>query len=738
MNTFESGLQGNPCHPIIIGLSTAAEDFLTVPADDLFASANYFKSEYPKVKRYINVAGNASKAAQAAIYTNSGLYDSECNRIITDSARDFDKATLADIVLTKSGSDPASLSFAARELAMAVLVSTPVDDAVSVIARNTLLSSAESADLVANATTRVLAEFAKKTRECSTLNAITGLSATEVSARLFSESSRAILKCHTGWGKSRDVIEPAMTTVLKDTALNSDRKHKRVLFISPLRSIVQALDVDGMLSYDDINPGDLDTARGLKIVVNSLISKKFAEYIKGVDLLVIDEVSQVIDHIFEGTVNNREMVWKALKEVVSSARHVVFADADINQQCVDLINANDAEPATLYVAEAAHTDIKVEVATIDEARNLAVRKAKLEPTLIACDVRKDATAIALELQKAGRKVLLVTSVTIEHADTRDFLANPNTDAWDVVVYSPSMKSSISITSGYFKNHFGLFEGSITPRGAVQMMRRDRTATSFVVGARNPRYRKSELARIEFEYSAKTPFERARFEHRRDACWLRDSIQFTLVLELRRQGFQVNVAKPNDALAKEGWKTHAKAKRALKEDTSNRLLTAKPLASIEMAEKVLREGSADIEEYFSAVRTEAEHHLRNKDLTLQDAIFWREGEGKAKLIHFKHMMKPRCPLTTLLAKIVKKMSTTNTWCPRRSAGAYRAICKYRDQAILLGFQMPRKDISARSMQGALTEILKAHGLKTKRRDGGKSYYYVIDPESMAQMKEYAGL
>lgn len=734
MNTFEFGLQGNPTHPIIIGLATAVDGFLTVPADDLVDSANYYKSEYPKVKRYLNVASNAVKAVQAAIFTSSGLYDSESGCVITESARDFDKAKLADIILTKSGSDPVSLSFATRELAKNVLVAMPVDDAVAVISSNTLLSPGESADLIANATAQVLSDFAKKTRECSTHNAVTGLSAKEVSARLFKESHRALLKCHTGWGKSKDVISAEISKFMSD-----EKKRNRVLFISPLRSIVQALDIDGMLSYDDINPGDLASAKGLKVVVNSLISNKFKEFIKGVDLLVIDECSQVIDHIFEGTVHNRDRVWEALKEVVAEARHVVFADADINAQCVELINTRATTPATLYFAEATHTDITVEFATIDEVRKLAVEKAKAEPTLIASDVRRDASAIALELEKSGRKVLLVTSVTIEHEATRAFLANPNTDAWDVVVYSPSMKSSISITSGHFKNHFGLFEGSITPRGAVQMLRRDRTAKAFVVGARNPRYRKSEIARLEFEYGSKTPFERIRYEHRRDACWLRDNIQFALVLELRRQGFQITVSTPNDDLAKEGWKTHAKAKRALKQDTSSRLLAAKPMAHIEAAEKVLRDGSSDLDQYFGAIRTEAEHHLGRTDLTRQDAEFWKEGEGKAKLVNFKRLMSPRCPLTSLLAKIVKKMSTTNTWCTRRSAGAYRAINKYRDQAILAGLQMPRnKDISARSKQGALSEILKAHGLKTKRKDGGKSYYYVIDPESMEQMKGYTGL
>ncbi|SDQ66331.1 hypothetical protein SAMN04490192_2513 [Pseudomonas lundensis] len=49
------------------------------------------------------------------------------------------------------------------------------------------------------------------------------------------------------------------------------------------------------------------------------------------------------------------------------------------------------------------------------------------------------------------------------------------------------------------------------------------------------------------------------------------------------------------------------------------------------------------------------------------------------------------------------------------------------------------VDSRHKQATITAILKAHGLQTKRRDGGKEgYYYIFDDVSLAQMKGYTGL
>jgi len=748
MNTFEHGILGTPSNAIIIGLSKPVSGYMTVPAADLGKSAQYFKSEYPKTKRYINVSAYAVEAVRAAMFSNSGLYDSDAGQVITDNVREFSKASLADLVMTKSGSSPAAIDFAISELAKDVLISRSIKDAVSVIENNTLLDAEESTRLINNAVTGHLSNFSKKSGQLDISGAVAGLTAEQIKDRLFQDSSRVLLKCHTGFGKSSTIINSTVKDFLSPSRNTEESAQygkvkaaqKKVVFISPLRSIIAAVNIDGLLHYNELNPGDLATARGLKIVVNSIICPKFQDFLKDIDLLVIHEVSQVIDHVIEGTVENRSDVWHALKDLVADAKHVIFADADIDQASVELINYRAQNPATLFLAEAKHDDISVAMAPIDQVRKQAIDTAMKETTLIGCDVRKDASAIALELQKAGRETLLITSTTINHADSQAFIANPNIKDWDVVIYSPAMKSAISITSGHFKNNFGLFEGSITPKGAIQMLRRDRTAKSFVVGVRNPRHRKSELVQVEYDNGPKTPFETLRFGHRKNNAWLRDNVQFALVLELRQQGFSVEVTDGDEELSKEGWKQHEKAKRALKTDVATALINAQAMNHLKAAEKVLKDGSGSLEQYYSAVRTEAEHHLGRKALTHVDAMFWKEGEGRIKLSNFRALNAPKTPVFAILADILTKMTDTKAWSSADSVDAFDRINLIRDQFLLAGFDLPRnRDISDRSKQGAVSELLKACGLKTKRKDGGsKGYYYIIDPKSLDQMKDYTGL
>ncbi|WP_458730055.1 hypothetical protein [Pseudomonas brenneri] len=455
---------------------------------------------------------------------------------------------------------------------------------------------------------------------------------------------------------------------------------------------------------------------------------------------MIDEASQVIEHVMDGTVRDRDQVWSVLKAVVSNAPNVVFADADINKSCFDLISSGKG-PVVVFKADAAHSDIEIQMSSINQVRKQAMDSAMSERTIIACDNRRDAASMALELEKSGRKVMLITSATGGYAEQQAFLKNPNSTAYDVLIYSPAMKSAISITSGHFVHHFGLFEGSVSPKGAVQMLRRDRKAKAFVVGVRNPQNRASELVQVEFDYSYKTPFDLLRYEHRKSSAWLKDNIQLTLAIEMRRQGFDVSKQIDNDDQAKEGFKEHSKARRALKVDIAKAVLDASPMGNIKAAEALVRDGASSHQEYFSAIRAEAELHLRKTELSFADAEFWREGEGKVKLRKFEDLHRPSVSrLHRVLLRVFKGMTETKSWTPADSVKAYDDLNECRAEVLLAGFNMPRqsKFISDRSKQGAITDILKAHGLKTKRKDGGESgYYYIIDPKSLEQMREYTG-
>lgn len=731
--SYESIILGAQSNKYVIGHSEVIDGFRSVPAIDCLKTAHYFKSEYPKAKRYIHIQPDCLRAVKAAMSTASGLYDSERQVVIAENVYDIDKSSLVRLVMSGPGDIEAKINFATKVLGAEVFAGMDFDEALDSIDTDDLLTEMQARDLLESSVKFNSARFDQSVGSFEHLLTYKTLSAEEIRDTIFRVPRRALLQCHTGFGKTSIVIRHHIEEFLA--------QGKRVLFISPLRSIVKGFDVPGLIDYQDVEPGQMNDALGLKVVVNSLIAPKFADFVAKADLVVIDEASQVIEHVMDGTVRDRDQVWATLQSVVKNAPNVVFADADINQSCFDLISAGKG-PVVVFKAEAAHSEIEIQMSSINQVRKQALDSALVENTLIACDNKRDAAAMALELERAGRKVMLITSTTGGYADQQAFLKNPNSNDYEVLIYSPAMKSAISITSGHFTKHFGLFEGSVSPKGAIQMLRRDRLAKAFVVGVRNPQNRTSELVQVEFDNGPKTRFEKLRHQHRTAAAWLKDNIQLTLTIELRRQGFSVSKQIDNDDQAKEGMKEHSKARRALKADVAKAILDAIPMTNIKAAEALVRDGASSHKEYFSAIRAEAELHLRKTDLSFADAEFWKEGEGKAKLRKFEDLHKPSVSrLHRVLTRVFKGMTETKCWTPADSVKAYDDLNQNRAEVLLAGFNMPRqsKFISDSSKQGAITDILKAHGLKTKRKDGGESgYYYIIDPKSLAQMKEYTGL
>ncbi|WP_312299077.1 hypothetical protein [Stutzerimonas nitrititolerans] len=730
---IESNILGCPSsNSYILGCSEAIDGFRSVPSLNYFKAANYFRSEYPKIKRYIDIRHDAMQAVKAALSTSSGLYDSVGKNVLAENVHNINKAALVKLVMSRSGSIEKKIEFAAEELAKEVLVGLSFEDAVSTLDTDGLLTEQQERDVLQKSVSKHTERFDTCVGKFEHLLTYKKFPAEKIRDTIFRVPRRALLQCHTGFGKTSIILESQMKSFMS--------QGKRVLFISPLRSIVKAIDIPGLIDYQDVMPGQMSEALGLKVVVNSLISPKFADFVANADLVVIDEASQVIEHVFDGTVRDREDVWSTLKSVVKQAKNVVFADADINQACLDLIT-NGTDPVVVFKAEAAHGDIAIEVGQLDQIRKQAMDSALSENTVIACDNKRDASAMALALEKAGRQVMLITSTTSGYAQQQAFLKNPNSSDYEVLIYSPAMKSAISITSGHFTRHFGLFEGSVSPKGAIQMLRRDRKAKSFLVGVRNPQNRTSELVEVEYQYSRKTKFDEMRYQHRKGSAWLKDNIQLTLSIELRRQGFSVINQATNDEQGMVGFKERSKTRRALKINIAKSVLNATAMPDRKVAEVVVRDGASSPTEYYSAIRAEAEYYLKKSALTLQDTEFWQEGQGKQKLNNFEKLHQSNMSLHRMLARIFKGMSQTKSWSSADSIKAFDEINCVRAEALIAGFNLPKasKLISDRSKQGAISELMRACGLKTKRVDGGSSgYYYIIDPKSLEQMKGYTGL
>lgn len=729
MHQVEQNIAGAG-NTVIIGTDLTINGFQTVLVDDLTDATMYIKSEYPGLKRLVNISGSVSQAVEAAFKTASGLYDPLVGKI-SDNIYQLSRSEVALLVL-KNELTEANFNKAAYELARDNYIAG--DKAVATYRLASVSGGDQAAcdKAIADKSLRVQALFESKSDAHDFPVIHKPASASWLRSVLLRRNRRALIKCPTGWGKSSLVINPCISDFLE--------ADKKVLVISHRRSIIKSIDIPGLVDYEDVQPGQMQKAKGLKVVVNSLISAKFDDFIRDVDLVVIDEAAQVLDHVFEGSVQQREVVWNTLKHVVHNAKSVVFADADINDECLALIKKGK-EFINCFEIDQAHTDVNCKVGALDQVRAMALASAQSgQNTLIACDIAKDAEAMGKVLEKAGIEPLVITSKSAGWPAQSAFIANPNTRDYQVVIYSPAITSALSITSGHFQAHFGLFEGSVTPRSAIQMMRRDRTAREFVMGIRNPQNKREEIADVEFEASAKSDFDSARKDHMKRTGWLRDNIQLTLPYELKRQGFQLEMITNDDALGIEGFRVNSTGRRAVKKDTALTLLNATAATEAD-AKRTQKIGSSSEAEHFAAVRYQAQAGLKRKELSFQDAQFWGEGIGQVKLDKYRKLFSMPSNRFEELVQELHQGLLKNTWTPAQSVELYDRINQVRHEAILAGFKMPKNtgNVSDRSKQGAISEIMSLHGLKTKRKDGGnKGYYYIIDPKSLEQMKEYTGL
>ncbi|WP_458730054.1 hypothetical protein [Pseudomonas brenneri] len=264
--SHESIIIGAQSNKYIIGHSAVVEGFRSVPAADCLKTALYFKAEYPRAKRYINVQQDSLVAVKVAMSTASGLYDSDKNQVIADNVYDINKASLARLVMSGTGNIESKLAFSARILGAEVFAGMDFEEALGAIDTDDLLTEMQARDLLDASVKFNSARFDQSVGTFEHLLTYKTFTAEEIRDKIFRVPRRALLQCHTGFGKTSIVLRHQIEEFMA--------QGKRVLFISPLRSIVKAFDVPGLIDYQEVEPGQMNDALGLKVVVNSLIAPK--------------------------------------------------------------------------------------------------------------------------------------------------------------------------------------------------------------------------------------------------------------------------------------------------------------------------------------------------------------------------------------------------------------------------------------------------------------------------------
>lgn len=718
--------------------------------------------EYKNTTRLMSIEGNVLNAVSVAYKTASGLHSSNDGEI-TKSIYTMSKIAIAMMIVKADSSDKA-FDTAAFEIARDVFVSGRTTEKAQALAEATGRTQEACVSAIDSKLEFLTSRMNSKTNAL-TDNGISSQTPEEIRDIILSEGGKYLVSLPTGEGKSTIINEPVIQHYL-DTG-------RKVLVISHRRSINKTLaNLPGIVSYDECDtPEDLKNAKGLKIVVNSLNGLKFRRFIESVDLVVLDEASQVISHVLGGEVKNRQSVWETLNFVVKNTPNVIMSDADIDARCAEMIGTG----YKLYKKPAAHAGITVQTGDISHVRALAIESACKTNTLIACDAVKEALALAKAIAKqGGPDALVITADNAQWPEQAAFISNPNSTTHQVVIYSPVITSALSITSGHFKAHFGVFQGQVVPSDAIQMLRRDRTAKSFTVGIKQPMYSKSEaveasykckpvclddlLATLSFKDGEQAKaealvrtelgalqFQFLEYTHCRDEAWLRDNIQSTLPASLLARGFTVEVLEHDDDLSLAGFKADSQSRKAVKREMAkglNQAVKADPVT----AQRVREYGSLTEREYLDASRARAIDVMKVSDFNLDDAMVWGSGEGESKIIKFRELSSVTDTLAStddrsskkvmsLLKPAFEIMTAGNTWSGDDSVALFDSLNAIRTDVLKAGIRMSSAK-SDQAKKADITKIFNQLGLVVKKHETtNKQFFYTISPKSLAQMTRY---
>lgn len=728
--------------------------------------------EYASTTRLMSIDGNVLNAISVAYKTASGLHSANDGQI-AKSIYNMSKIAIALMIVRADNSDK-TFDAAAFEIARDVFVSGKTEDKAKALAEATGRTEESCVAAISSKLEFLTSRMNSKTNPLtdSGLN----IESMEAIRDAFLATGGKLLVCAgTGEGKSSKINQPVIQNYIDND--------KKVLVISHRRSINKTLaNIPGIVSYDECNdPRDLQNAKGLKIVVNSLNALKFKRFIASVDLVIIDEASQVISHVLGGEVKNRQSVWETLNFVVKNTANVIMSDADIDFRCAEMIGTG----YKLFRKPAAHAGITVHTGDINHVRALAVASACKVNTLIACDAVKEAQALAKSIEKQGGPVaLVITADNAQWPEQAAFIANPNATAHQVVIYSPVITSALSITSGHFRAHYGVFQGQVVPSDAIQMLRRDRTAKSFTVGIKQPSYSKSEA--VEATYKCKPvclddlldtlsfkdgeqdkealvrsvlgslQFQFLEYTHRRDEAWLRDNIQSTLPASLLARGFSVDVIDHDDDLSLHGFKSDSLARRTVKRQIAKGVSHAVS-ADESTAQRVRDYGSSNEQEYLEASRARAIAVMGVTTFNMNDAMVWGQGEGESKIRLYRKLHNHSdvfsglyattstdqdatndeiaAKVMALLKPALVVMTYSNAWTENRSIELFDTLNAIRTDVLKAGIRLSAAKTN-QAKKADITKIFAQFGLSVKRHETtNKQHFYTISPKSLTQMTRY---
>lgn len=300
-----------------------------------------------------------------------------------------------------------------------------------------------------------------------------------------------LLKARKGGGKS---------TIIKERIAHYKAQGRKILSITPRIALgreqgfkwdITWIDECGVKGNHTLNVGLLNQEDALGLCWDSLWRVTGQNWEGAV--IIIDEAELGLKHLAtSSTCADRRafiMVGFAdlLGKVLASDGLVILSDADLTDVSVDYVRAFVPQDTPVFTTVNTHQGTPWQVDLFLEKRgtcettildNLACGLKTAVPT----DSQREAEALERSLIEhyPSAKIIRIDRKTCQEALGRNFVIDPNNSILalqpDILIYTPSMGTGVSIDVGWFDAVVGMFSAVIEPTEACQMMARVRDSS----------------------------------------------------------------------------------------------------------------------------------------------------------------------------------------------------------------------------------------------------------------------
>ena len=254
--------------------------------------------------------------------------------------------------------------------------------------------------------------------------------------------------------------------------------------------------------HDNVK-GDGDIEYNFGSTIDSI--NKYSSRIPGGNVL-IDEVNSFASHLCRSNTQvskKRDIVFRAIEKLGRKSNNIICLDAYLDDKTVKFITQLFPNKAQLIIEVEMESKVRnLEIYGKEEELidSLMIELAAPSPKLIyASDSVKRCEAIykrGIErLQELGvdnpeSHILNINSKTTDSPKIKEILGDINVylKANDIklIVYSPSIKSGVSIQDSRYNTTFAQFFGVVIPQDTVQMINRSRALENLHLAIKEPK------------------------------------------------------------------------------------------------------------------------------------------------------------------------------------------------------------------------------------------------------------